>query len=363
MPDADALFTPLRMGEWTLPNRIVMAPLTRCRAGPGNIPTPLNAEYYRQRASAGLIISEATPICPEGHGYPSTPGVHTPDQIKGWRLVTDAVHRAGGRIVCQLWHVGRVSHPAYQPGGGLPVAPSALGGGGEARLPDGTKAPRPLPRALHRDEIPGIIETYRAAAARALDAGFDGVELHGANGYLPDQFLRASSNQRQDDYGGPIERRARFMLEAARACVDVWGPGRVGVRLSPSGEGPGLSDPTPRETFGFVVRELDAMRVAYLHIMEAWPGSTPTDAIPVGFFRPLCRCPIIANSGFTRERAAAVVGRGDADAVAFGRLFISNPDLPERLRQGAALTPPDETTFYSSGPRGYTDYPAMARSG
>jgi N-ethylmaleimide reductase len=362
MPD---LFTPLQIGPLTLANRVLMAPLTRCRAGPGRVPTALNATYYAQRASAGLIISEATTISEQANGYPDTPGIYTDAQVDGWRLVTDAVHAAGGRIACQLWHTGRMSHPAFQPGGALPVSASAVPPGGEARTPVG-KLPRVTPRALDTHEIPGIIEDYARAAANALAAGFDAIELHGANGYLPDQFLRDGTNQRTDAYGGTLQRRARFMLEAFDAIARVWGPARVGVRLSPNGVYNGQTDADPRGTFTYVVRELVARGVGYLHIMETVPGwACIPEPIPVRFFRPLVPGVLVTNAGFTFEKARDYLREGWCDAVAFGTLFISNPDLPARfarLARGvpAPLAHADPATFYTPGEPGYTDYPALA---
>jgi N-ethylmaleimide reductase len=356
------LLSSIRVGPLVIPNRVWMAPLTRSRAGVERVPNALMAEHYRQRASAGLIISEATQISEQGIGYPDTPGIQTPEQVDGWRLVTRAVHDAGGRIVCQLWHVGRFSHPVFQPGGELPVAPSAINPGGEARTADGPKA-RVTPRALELVEFPRIIEDYRHAARRAKDAGFDGVELHGANGYLPDQFLRDSSNHRTDRYGGSVANRCRFLLEAAEAIIDVWGADRVGVRLSPSGIYNGMTDSDPRGTFAHAVRELAARRVGYLHVMEAMPGASALDPpIPVSFFRPMYDGALVTNGGFTFEKGKAYLREGWCDAIAFGKLFISNPDLPERFRRfgsDAPLTPWDQSTFYTPGSKGYTDYPAL----
>lgn len=355
------LFTPLPLGPYTLPNRIFMAPLTRCRAGPGGVPTALNAKYYEQRASAGLILSEATCICPEAVGYPDVPGLWSEPQIAGWRLATDAVHRAGGRIFAQLWHVGRVSHPYYQPNGALPVSASAIACPGKIRTPAG-ELPRPTPRALETDEIAGVIETYRRAAANALAAGFDGVELHGANGYLPDQFLRSATNHRTDRYGGSIENRARFHLEATQALIDVWGPERVGVKLSPSGVFNGMSDSDPPATFGYLIRALNRLGIAYVHVTEAMESDLKHGAVnyPVPMFRPLFDRVLITNAGFTFEKAQHYVTSGTADAVAFGVLFIANPDLPQRFRSRAPLNQPDPSTFYDGGERGYVDYPALA---
>lgn len=357
MPD---LFTPLPLGPITLRNRVLMAPLTRCRAKPDGSPDDLAAEYYVQRASAGLIITEATCIGPRAHGYPLTPGIYTPSHVAGWKRITGAVHAAGGRIFCQLWHVGRLSHPDFQPGGEAPVSASAISSGGEARTLSGNK-PRVTPRALETAEIAGVIEEYRHAAACAKEAGFDGVELHGANGYLPDQFLRDASNHRTDRYGGPVQNRARFMLEAAEALVSVWGADRVGVRLSPSGRYHGIDDSDPMSTFGYVIKELARLGLVYQHIMEPMAPGDYTN-MPASVFRPLFEGVMVTNSGFGYEKATAYLKEGWADAVAWGKLFIANPDLPERFRRFGAAAPlnePDTSTFYSQGPRGYIDYPAL----
>jgi len=340
---------------------MVMAPLTRCRAGDGLAPTALNATYYAQRASAGLIISEATQISPQGIGYPGTPGMYTAEQVAGWRLVTDAVHAAGGRIFAQLWHVGRSSHPAYQPGRVLPVSSSAVAIRGNIPTPDGMQ-PYPTPRPLELAEIAGVIEDYRQAARNALAAGFDGVELHGANGYLPDQFLRDGVNRRTDAYGGRIENRARFHLEATAALIDVWGADRVGVRISPAGTFNDMRDSNPRATFGYLAERLGAMDLAYLHVVEGTDGDIRHggEAVPVSFFQPLFHGVLIANAGYTLDRAQQALAAGDADAIAFGVLFLANPDLPERFRRAAELNAPDSATFYTGGERGYTDYPALA---
>jgi len=355
-----------------------MAPCTRCRAHPGGVPHALNARYYAQRASAGLLISEATQISQQGQGYRNTPGIFTPEQIAGWRLVTTAVHAAGGRIFCQLWHVGRVSHNAYQPGGGPPVSSSPAPKTGQCTLPDGSKSAYPVPHALTIPEIRGVLADYRHASRCALDAGFDGVELHGANGYLLDQFLRDGVNARTDEYGGGIAARARFHLEAAQALVDVWGPGRVGVRLSPSGSFGDMRDSDPRGTFGHLVAAFDALPLAYLHIMEIMaadlkPGPEQAVAdqpIPVDFFKPLTRHPVITNSGFTFDKGNDYIRRGHADAIAYGVAYIANPDLVERFRAVAdghrdiPLNVPDPKTYYwhGAGPMesGYTDYPTLA---
>ncbi len=370
--DSKDLFSSLKVGQVTAPNRVFMAPCTRCRADADLAPHALNAEYYRQRASAGLLITEATQVCAEGIGYPGRRGSIRRSRSRGWRLVTDAVHEAGGRIYAQLWHVGRSSHQAYQPGGAPPVSSSAVARRGEIMLPDYTKAPYPTPRALELAEIPGVIAQFRHGAECAKLAGFDGVELHGANGYLPDQFLRDGVNHRTDQYGGPIENRARFMLEAVRAISEVWGPERVGVRLSPSGTFNDMWDSDPRATFGYVVRELGRLGVGYVHIMEAaatdvanGPGlSASYEAIPVSYFRSFYRGVLIVNSAFTLEKAQVYLKEGWADAVAFGTLFIANPDLPERFRRMAAgeavgLNVPDVSTFYTRGEKGYVDYPVL----
>jgi N-ethylmaleimide reductase len=365
------ILSPIRVGPYTLPNRVFMAPLTRCRAGAGNVPHALNAEYYAQRASAGLIISEATQISPGGAGYPATPGLHSDAQVEGWKLVTRAVHERGGRIFAQLWHVGRVSHNAYQPDGGAPYSSSEVAKSGQCTLPDGTTAPYPTPRALTTAQIRQVMADYRRAAENALRAGFDGVELHGANGYLPDQFLRDGVNRRTDEYGGSSANRSRFHLEATRELCAVWGADRVGVRLSPSGTFGDMRDSDTKATFGHLITELGTLGLAYLHIMEAMeadlrhgPESLPGyEPIPVSHFRPLFKGVLVTNSGFTREKADAYIREGAADAVAFGVAFIANPDLPERFRARAALNTPDPSTFYGGGAKGYTDYPTLPRGG
>jgi N-ethylmaleimide reductase len=354
------LFSSLRIGALELPNRIVMAPLTRCRATAEGCVVDMTARYYAARASAGLLISEATQICPEGQGYPFTPGVYTDAHIRAWKAVTDRVHDAGGRIFCQLWHVGRVSHREFQPHGALPVSSSAVAANGNCRTYTGSH-PYEAPRPLNESEIPGVLEQYRHAATCAKEAGFDGVELHGANGYLPDQFLRDGVNKRMDSWGGSTANRARFMLEAMKQLIHVWGADRVGVRLSPSGTSLGISDSDPEATFSFIVRELDKLKPAYLHIMEAMDGDirhareNPNwKLIPVSFFRSLCSSPIITNAGFTKDKANTYIARGDCDAVAFGVPFIANPDLVEKFRTDAPLRAPDPSTFYGGGERGYT---------
>ncbi|WP_260929457.1 alkene reductase [Novosphingobium sp. 9] len=355
------LFTPLRAGALELGHRVIMAPLTRMRSDPGDLPSDLMVEYYTQRASqGGLIVSEATPVMREGYGYAGAPGIYDDTQIEGWRRVTAAVHAKGGRIVMQLWHVGRQSHVSLQPGGKAPVAPSAIPAQGHAYGPDG-EVPFSMPRALERDEIPAIIARFGEGAARAKAAGFDGIEIHGANGYLPDQFLQDGTNQRTDDYGGPIENRARFLLEATEAAIGVFGANRVGVRLSPSGTYGSMHDSNPAATFGYVAERLDALGIAYLHVVEPRIRGTEliAEAEPIAarHLRTAFRGTIIVAGGFDGPGAEAILEAGDADAVAFGRAFIANPDLPERLREGTPLNAYDRSTFYGGGAHGYTDYP------
>lgn len=358
-PGYPHLFTPLQLGPIELRNRLVMAPLTRNRAGPGNVPGALNVEYYDQRASAGLIITEATQISPQGVGYPGTPGIHSPEQTAGWREVTKAVHAKGGRIFLQLWHVGRISHPSLQPNGALPVAPSAIKPDGEAVTYEGMQS-YVTPRALETNEIPGLIADYRAAAQNALEAGFDGVEVHAANGYLLDQFLRDGSNKRQDAYGGSMENRARLMLEVTGAVTEVWGTGRVGVRLSPVNSFNSMSDSNPDETFGYAVRQLNRFDLAYLHVIEAdFAASANEEPYDKQALRNAFDGVYMANGGYDKLRAEWAVSSGSADLIAFGKLFLANPDLPARLEQGAALNEPDAATFYGGDAAGYTDYPFL----
>ena len=354
------IFSPFRLGPLDLPNRVVMAPMTRNRAGPGNVPTALNATYYAQRAGAGLIVTEATQISPQGVGYPGTPGIHSAAQAAGWKLVTDAVHGAGGQIFLQLWHVGRISHPSLQPGGALPVAPSAIAPAGQAWTTNGMEA-FVTPRALETNEIPGIVEDYRRGAANARDTGFDGVELHGANGYLIDQFLRDSTNKRTDRYGGSASNRARFLIEVTQALIGEWGGERVGVRLSPTNPYNDIADSNPAATFSTAVSELNRLGIAYLHIVEPGPGDPVAagDMPDIGFFRKIRRGPLIANKGYDLERANAVLRNGDADLVSFAALYLANPDLDERFRKGGPFNPPDRKTFYGGAAKGYTDYPAL----
>jgi N-ethylmaleimide reductase len=358
-----SLFSPVKLGRYELPNRIVMAPLTRNRAGEGNVPQGLNAEYYAQRSSAGLIVSEATQISSQGQGYPGTPGIYSAEQIEGWKQVVNTVHAKGGHIFLQLWHVGRISHPSLQPQGELPVAPSAIAPAGMASTYTGEQ-PFVTPRALELEEIPGIIEQYRQAAKNALEAGFDGVEVHGANGYLLDQFLQDGSNQRTDQYGGSLENRTRLLMEVVEAVVGVWGSDRVGLRLSPSGTFNDMSDSDPQALFSYVVGALNRFNLAYLHLVEPrWTSATPeTDVAALGVvaFRQIYTGTLIAAGGFDREQGNAVIAAGSTDLVAYGRLFISNPDLPERFAIDAPLNPYDRSTFYGGNQHGYTDYPTLA---
>ncbi len=346
------LFDPVQIGALRLPNRIVMAPLTRCRASAGRVPNDLMRDYYVQRAMAGLIISEATSVTPSGVGYPDTPGIWSPEQVEGWKKITQAVHEAGGRILLQLWHVGRISDPHYLDGQ-LPVAPSAIAAEGHVNLLRPQRA-FVTPRALERAEIPGIVAAFRAGAENALAAGFDGVEIHGANGYLLDQFLQDKTNLRTDDYGGPVENRARLMLEVTDACIDVWGADRVGMHLAPRGDVHSMGDSDPAATFSHVARELGRRKIAFLCTREHL-GDDRLSLRLKGIFGG----PLIANEGFDLASAQQVVAAGVADAVAFGRLFIANPDLPKRFVAGAPLNPPDPGTFYASGPEGYSDYPLL----
>ncbi|HET7232246.1 MAG TPA: alkene reductase [Longimicrobium sp.] len=352
------LFTPFQLGPYELRNRMVMAPMTRSRAGEGNAVTDVTVEYYRQRATAGLIVTEGTQVSPQGVGYTSTPGIHTPEQVAAWRKVTDAVHAEGGRIFAQLWHTGRVSHPSFH-GGELPVAPSAIGFEGQVFTYQGMQ-PYVTPRALEAGEIPGVVAQFAHAAERAYEAGFDGVELHGANGYLIDQFLRDGSNQRTDQYGGSIPNRARFLNEVTAAAVDVWGGDRVGVRLSPYVAANGMSDSDPEATFGYAASTLNAYGLAYLHLIDALsgpmaqPGKRITPAI-----RAIFRHPLIVNGGYDAQTGNLVVSSGQADLVAFGVPFLANPDLVRRYREGAPLNTPDRATFYGGDEHGYVDYPAL----
>jgi 2,4-dienoyl-CoA reductase-like NADH-dependent reductase (Old Yellow Enzyme family) len=348
-----SLFDPLKIGDLEVPNRIFLAPLTRNRStGPGRVPNALMRDYYVQRASAGLIISEATSVAPAGVGYPHTPGVWSDEQVEGWRRIVEGVHAAGGRIFLQLWHVGRISDPIYHDGA-LPVAPSAIAPKGNVSL---LRPQRPYvaPRAFEIEEIPSVIEAYRRGAENAKAAGFDGVEIHGANGYLLDQFLQDSTNKRADRYGGEIENRARLMLEVTDAVVSVWGAGRVGVHLAPRADAHDMGDSDLPATFGYVARELGKRKIAFLCARESTKAPRLGPDLKAAFGGVY-----VANEGFSREEAEAVIAAGEADAVAFGKLFLANPDLPRRFSLGAPLNPWNAETFYTDGPIGYTDYPAL----
>jgi len=349
-----SLFDPIRVGDLELPNRVVMAPLTRSRAvGGQRVPNAMMAEYYVQRASAGLILSEATAVTPQGVGYADTPGIWSDAQVAGWKQVTDAVHAAGGRIFLQLWHVGRISDPVFLDGE-LPVAPSAIAAQGNVSLVRPKRA-YVTPRALDTEEIPGIVAAFRHGAENAKKAGFDGVEVHAANGYLIDQFLQDSTNQRTDAYGGPIENRARLLLEITDACIAVWGAGRVGVHLAPRGDAHTMGDSDPAATFGYVARELGQRGIAFLCAREALGEGRLGPALKAAFGGVY-----IANEKMTKQSAQQVLAAGEADAVAFGQLFIANPDLPRRLRLDAELNVPLPETYYHPGAEGYIDYPALA---
>ncbi|WP_186146568.1 alkene reductase [Burkholderia gladioli] len=346
------LFDPLVVGDLTLPNRIVMAPLTRARSGDERVPNALMARYYAERASAGLILTEATSVTPQGVGYAKTPGIWSDEQVEGWKLVTQAVHEAGGKIFMQLWHVGRISDPIFLDGQ-LPVAPSAIAAGGHVSLVRPERA-FVTPRALELDEIPGIIAAYRKGAENAKLAGFDGVEIHGANGYLPDQFLQDSTNHRTDAYGGSIENRARFLLEAVDAAIEVWGAERVGVHLAPRGDAHTMGDSNPAATFGYVARELGRRKIAFIFARESEGDNRLGPQLKAAFGGPY-----IANEAFTLDSAQAVLAKGEADAVAWGKLFIANPDLPRRFQLNSELNAPVPSTFYADGETGYTDYPSL----
>jgi 2,4-dienoyl-CoA reductase-like NADH-dependent reductase (Old Yellow Enzyme family) len=346
------LFDPLQIGDITLPNRIIMAPLTRQRAGDIRVPNALMAKYYAERASAGLIISEATSVTPQGVGYAETPGIWSQEQVTGWRIVTDAVHAAGGRIFLQLWHVGRISDPVFL-NGELPVAPSAIAAQGHVSQVRPERA-YVTPRALELAEIAGVIDAFRKGAENAKEAGFDGVEVHGANGYLLDQFLQDGSNQRTDAYGGPIENRARLLLDVLDACIDVWGANRVGVHLAPRRDAHAMGDSDPAGTFGYVARELGKRKIAFIAARESLGDDRLGPQLKQAFGGPY-----IANEKFTRETAQQVLDAGEADAVAWGKLFIANPDLPRRFKLDAPLNEPVAATFYARGETGYTDYPAL----
>ena len=349
-----SLFDPLVVGDLRLPNRVVMAPLTRCRAAGGlRMPNALMREYYRQRASAGMIITEATIVSAMGAGYPDTPGIWSAEQTEGWRGVAEGVHAEGGRILLQLWHVGRISHSFYLDGA-QPVAPSAIAADGHVSLLR-PKRGYETPRALETAEVAEVVEQFRAGAANAKAAGFDGVEIHAANGYLIDQFLQDGSNKRTDRYGGSIENRARFLLEIVDAVLTVWPAGRVGVHLAPRSDSHSVSDSTPEKTFVYAATELGRRKIAFLCARESLREPRLGPKLKKAFGGVY-----IANEGFTKETATQALASGEADAVAFGKLFIANPDLPERLRENAPLNEPRPELFYSEGAAGYVDYPALA---
>jgi N-ethylmaleimide reductase len=361
-----ALFEPLRLGALALPNRLVMAPLTRMRAAPGGIATSLMVDYYGQRASAGLIVTEGTAVNPQAHGYPASPGVYTPEQILAWGAVTERVHGMNGRIFMQVQHNGRDSLPDYNADRSLPVAPSALPYVGKVYTPGFVPLDPPTPRALESSEIPALIETFSKAAANAISAGFDGVEIQGANGHLIDQFLCDGSNRRTDAYGGSIARRARFLLEIVDSIIEVVGADHLGVRLSPYGRYGGISDSDPIALFSHVAGELSRRRIAYLHLIEASASEIGiTDELHANapnnaaLFRHAFSGPLISAGAYTPESGESAVENGRADAITFGRLFIANPDLVARVRQGASLNAPDRSTFYGGGAQGYTDYPTI----
>jgi N-ethylmaleimide reductase len=351
------LFSPVTLGSISMKNRMVMAPLTRNRAGEGGVPSALNATYYEQRASAGLIITEATPISPMAHGYPALPGIYNDAQIAGWRLVTDAVHAKDGKIVIQLWHVGRISHPSLLPNGAQPVAPSAIKPAGQAFTYQGLQD-YVEPRALAVSELPAIVHDYAHATQCAIDAGFDGVEIHSANGYLLDQFLRDGSNQRTDNYGGSFENRARLLMEVTKAVVDVIGADKVGVRLSPVNPFNDMKDSNPQALFNYVAESLNQFNLAYLHALEGGIGSM-ADPFDFVAFRKLFKGQYIANLGYDKARGNAAIASGYADCVAYGVPFIANPDLVERYKIDAPLNEADSNTFYGGAEQGYTDYPFL----
>lgn len=362
------LFSPVTIGDLQLLHRVVMAPLTRQRSSaPGNVPNDLMLEYYRQRASeGGLIITEATQVTPSAQGYPLTPGIHSDEQQEGWHKITDAVHAKGGRIFLQLWHVGRISHSSFQPGGGAPVAPSAVRPSGKTYSASFALEDFETPRALDRSELAGVVQQFAEGARRATAAGFDGVELHGANGYLLDQFLQDGTNHRTDDYGGPVENRTRFVLEVVDAVSTIWTPTRVGIRLSPWSQFNDMSDSNPVPLFRYVLQQLSSRRLAYVHIIEPRHQETNPDGVDepnapavAQLFRQDFKGTIISAGNYNGDRAQKAIQGGNVDAVAFGRLFIANPDLPLRLQANSPLNPYDRSTFYGGDARGYTDYPTL----
>jgi N-ethylmaleimide reductase len=353
------LFEPYKLGPLTLPNRLVMAPLTRNRAVAGLVPSPMAIEYYGQRASAGLLVTEASQVSQQGQGYQDTPGIYSKEQVAGWRKVTNRVHERGGRIFIQIWHVGRISHTSLQPNGGAPVAPSAIRAKGKTFV-GGTFADVSEPRALALEEIPGIIESFKRGTANALEAGFDGVEVHGANGYLLDQFAKDGTNKRTDAYGGSIENRARLMLEVSKAVAAEAGPERTGIRISPVTPANDISDSNPQPLFDYIVDHLNALKLVYIHVIEGATGGA-RDIAPFDYraLRNRFKGAYIGNNGYDFDLATKVLAAGEADLIAFGKPFISNPDLVERLQRGAPLNPFDKATFYGGGAKGYTDYPAL----
>jgi len=357
------LFSPITIGTMNLPNRIFMSAMTRTRATEDNVPTALMAEYYSQRAAAGLIVTECTAVSAQGKGVIRGPGIWRQDQVEGWKHVTRAVHEAGGRIFCQLWHCGRVAHPDMR-NGEMPVAPSAIPAEGSFFLDSG-RVDFPVPRALERDEIPGIILDFAQATRNARQAGFDGVELHGANGYLHDEFLQDNANRRTDEYGGSVENRARLIIETAQAMIDAWDASHVGVRLGPSIPLYGIDDSNKLETFSTVIKGLDALRPAYICLLEP-TAKELKEGVQIEHvartFRPLISVPLVVNTGFDKRSADRVIANGEADAVSFGVPFIANPDLVQRFRLDGPINAPDPRTFYGVGPKGYTDYPSMARA-
>ncbi len=360
---SDMLFTSYNIGDLTLPNRMVMAPMTRNRACENGVPKPMTAIYYAQRATAGLLITEASQVSEKATGYRFTPGVYTEEQARGWRVVTDAVHNEGGRIFNQIWHTGRVSHPSLQPDGTDPIAPSAIRADTMVSTPKGFE-PATQPRALAIDEIPTIVDQFAHAAKTAKSAGFDGVEVHGANGYLIEQFLKDRTNRRTDSYGGDISSRMRFALEVLQAVADVWGPDRVGFRISPRGIFNDMSDSDPLALYSQLAAALNDLPLAYLHIVEPLPSHpsfvSQEDVPPVApTLRKIYKSTIIINGGYGKETAEKAIAENSADLVAFGVPYLANPDLVERFRQNAPLNKPDEDTFYGGNERGYTDYPFL----
>jgi N-ethylmaleimide reductase len=362
MSTSSKLLEPYKLGPMTLPNRLVMAPLTRNRAVAGMVPSPLAVEYYGQRASAGLLITEASQISQQGQGYQDTPGIYSKEQVAGWRKVTERVHGRGGRIFIQIWHVGRISHTTLQPNGGAPVGPSAIRAKGKTFV-GGTFTDISEPRALALEEIPEIVDDFRRATVNAIEAGFDGVEIHGANGYLLDQFAKDGANKRTDAYGGSIENRARLMLEVTKAVASEAGPERTGIRISPVTPSNDISDSDPQPLFEHIVDHLNALKLVYIHVIEGATGG-PRDVAPFDYrsLRKRFNGAYIANNGYDFALANKVLAANEADLIAFGKLFIANPDLVERLKRGAPLNAPDKATFYGGDAKGYTDYPTLSEA-